>query len=275
VVATIHDICYEFFPRFFSRSEVIQYRAGIRWTARHARRVITISDNSKRDIVTTYGVSPEKVDVTYLGVDLRRFNPSVAPNTLDATLAKYGITKPYLLAVGNLQPRKNLVRLIDAFVHLKRKRSDLPHSLVLVGKATFRHDDVFKRVRDHGLDSRVIFTGYVPDEDLAALYVGADVFVYPSLYEGFGLPVAEAMACGTPVLTSNRSSMPEVARDGAVLVDPEAARSITDGLLKILTNARFAATLSRRGVLRAQGFTWERTARATLAAFEAAAKGRG
>lgn len=269
VVATIHDICYEFFPEFFSRSEVLQFRTAIRWTARHARRVITISENSKRDIVNTYGISPDGIDVSYLGVDLARFRP-VPENTIESTLAGYGIRRPYTLAVGNLQPRKNLPRLIDAFVDLKRRRPSLPHGLVLVGKPAFRHSEVLGRVRQYGLEEQVIFTGYVPDEDLPVLYRGADVFAYPSLYEGFGLPVAEAMACGTPTLASDRSAMPEVVGDAAILVDPESTRSISDGLYRVLSDPRLAAKLSERGVCRTRNFTWDTTARVTLSAFEAA-----
>lgn len=270
VIATIHDICYEYFPQFFSRSEVLQFRTSIRWTARHSRRVITISENSKRDITTTYGNSPDKVDVSYLGVDLTRFQPQEDTAALETTLAGYGIRRLYVLAVGNLQPRKNLIRLIDAFVTLKQEHSSLPHSLVLVGKPAFKHSDVFTRVREHGLEDQVLFTGYVPDEQLPSLYSGADVFAYPSIYEGFGLPLVEAMACGAPTLTSNRSAMPEVTGDAAILVDPENTRSITEGLLRVLTNPSLAASLSEQGLLRAQQFTWENTARATLAAFEAA-----
>lgn len=270
VVATVHDICYEFYPEFFSRSEVLQFRTAIRWTARRARRVITISENSKRDIVNTYGISPDDVDVSYLGVDLDRFRPATENAEVESTLVEYGIQKPYVLAVGNLQPRKNLPRLIDAFVDLKRRRPDLPHTLVLVGKPAFRHSDVFGRVRRHGLEEQVIFTGYVPDEDLPTLYRSADVFAYPSLYEGFGLPVAEAMACGTPTLASDRSAIPEVVGDAAVLIDPESTRSMSEGLDLILSNPELAAKLSERGVRRARNFTWDATARGTLVAFEAA-----
>lgn len=274
VVATVHDICYEFFPEFFSRREVLQFRTAIRWTARRARRVITISENSRRDIVDAYGISPDGIDVSYLGVDLARFRP-VPKAAAESTLAGYGIRRAYVLAVGNLQPRKNLTRLIDAFVDLKRRRPDLPHCLVLVGKPAFRHSEVLGRVRRHGLEEQVIFTGYVPDEDLAVLYGGADVFAYPSLYEGFGLPVAEAMACGTPTLTSDRSAMPEVTGDAAVLVDPEDTRSIAAGLERILVDSDLAAALADRGVQRARAFTWDNTARITLASFEAAAKRKG
>lgn len=275
VVATIHDICYEFSPQFFSRSESLQYRSSIRWTARHSRRVITISENSKRDLVNTYGLPPADVDVSYLGVDFSRYRPFAEDAVVEGVLDKHGIRKPYVLAVGNLQPRKNLVRLIDAFVELKRGRRVLPHSLVVVGKAAYRHHDIFGRVREHGLDEQVVFTGYVPDDHLPVLYQGASVFAYPSLYEGFGLPVVEAMACGAPVLTSNSSAIPEVTGGAAMLVDPENTRSITEGLLRILTNPSLAASLAEQGVQRAQGFTWENTARATLAAFESAVSKEG
>lgn len=274
VVPLIADISYEYFPQFFDPLEVLQFKASIRWSARRARRILTVSESSKRDLVNTYGVPPDKIDVAHLGVDLQRFRPSTSSDKTKAPSSEYGIREPYLLAVGNLQPRKNLVRLIEAFLELKRERPELPHSLALVGKAAYRHDEIFRRIQDLGLGDQVVFTGYVPDEDLPALYRGAAAFAYPSLYEGFGLPVAEAMACGVPVLTSNLSSMPEVAGDAAVLVDPEDTRSIAAGLLRILTDPRLAAELSEKGFRRARGFTWERTARLALATFEAAGKGK-
>lgn len=269
-VAMIHDICYEFLPQFFSRPEVIQFRIAIRWTARHARRILTVSETSKQDIVNIYGVPSSRIDVTYNGVDLTRFQPDAEGSRVDATLARYGIKRPYILAVGNLQPRKNLVRLIDAFVDLKRQRPELPHSLVLVGKAAFQHSEVFNRAREHGLNDQIFFTGYVPSEDLPVLYQGAAVFAYPSFYEGFGLPVVEAMACGIPVLTSDRGSLPEVTGEAAILINPEDSRAITDGLIQALTDTDKSANLSSRGLQRARNFTWGNTARTTLAAFEAA-----
>ncbi len=270
-VATIHDICYEFMPQFFSRSEVIQFRIAIRWTARHARRILTVSEASKRDLVNIYNVPPSRIDVTCNGVDLSRFRPPSGGAQVGTVLAGYKINEPYVLAVGNLQPRKNLVRLIEAFVHLKRIRPDLPHHLVLVGKAAYRHSEIFARVRDYGLEKQVIFTGFVPDRDLPVLYQRASAFAYPSLYEGFGLPVVEAMACGVPVLTSDRGSLPEVVGNAAILIDPEDTRAIADGLLRTLTNPDLSAKLSARGVQRARTFTWENAASATLQAFETAA----
>ncbi len=267
IVATVHDICYEFFPEYFERSEALQLRAAIRMTAHRARRIITVSETTKRDIIDVYGIPPAKIDVAYNGVDHGRFRPS---GDGSGVLVRYGIRSPYVLAVGNLQPRKNLGRLIDAFAMLRRSRPELPHRLVLVGKAAFRHSETHERVRERGLEDRVIFTGYVPNEDLPALYGNAAVFAYPSLYEGFGLPVAEAMACGAPVLTSDRASLPEVAGDGAVLVDPENTSSIQEGLLRILADPALAGTLAARSTQRAQTFTWESAARTTLACFETA-----
>jgi glycosyltransferase involved in cell wall biosynthesis len=269
-IVMIHNICYEFFPEFYSRSEVLQFRVAIRWTVRHARHILTVSESSKSDIADTYKVAPAKIDVTYNGIDFARFRPPTTDSAVDAVLVKYGIKRPYVLAVGNLQPRKNLVRLLDAFIDLKRNHQNLPHKLVLVGKPAFRHSEIVSHVRKRSAEAQVILTGYVPDEDLPLLYGGATVFAYPSLYEGFGLPVAEAMACGIPTLTSDRSAVPEVAGDAAILVDPENARSINDGLLRILTDSDLAAKLAARGLERAQRFTWENTASATLAAYEAA-----
>lgn len=271
VVATIHDICYEFHPELFERSEARQLRIAIRRTARTARRVVAVSETTKRDISAVYGVPPEKIDVSHNGVDLKRFHPQRS-ETEKGILERYGIEAPYVLAVGNLQPRKNLVRLIDAFVHLKRVRPKLPCRIVVVGKAAFRHSEIFARARECGIGDQIVFTGYVSDGDLPALYRGAVAFAYPSLYEGFGLPVAEAMACGVPVLTSDRGSLPEVVGDAALIVDPESTHAIARGLSRILTEPELSAELSRKGPERTRDFTWDNAARTTLAAFTAAAE---
>jgi glycosyltransferase involved in cell wall biosynthesis len=270
VVVTVHDLSYELYPQFFSRAEALQLKAGVRLTTRFAREVVTISESSAGDLMTRYGLAAERVHVTPLAVDTCRFRPDIAPERVAEAVARYGLRQPYLLAVGNLQPRKNIGRLIDAFAQFVGQRPDVPHQLALVGKSAFRHADALKRVAAHGLDGRVVVTGYVPEDDLPLLYRGAAAFAYPSIFEGFGLPVLEAMATGTPVITSARAPLSELAGGDAVLVDPEDTESIAGGLRRVLEDAEFASQLAAAGPRRAASFSWSRTARETLAVYQRA-----
>ena len=176
-----------------------------------AQQVITDTENAKRDLVQTYHLSPDKITVTHYaaGAQFRRISDQ---DSLNAIRARYGTGERFILAVGNLQPRKNLERLIQALAHAKAE-GGLPHKLVIVGQRAWRDAPILKAAQ--GLANEVLLTGYVPADDLPLLYNAAEVFVYPSLYEGFGLPVLEAMACGTPVIASNVSSLPEIAGDAA------------------------------------------------------------
>jgi glycosyltransferase involved in cell wall biosynthesis len=190
-----------------------------------------------------------------------------APKTLEEyPFERWSIRRPYILAVGNLQPRKNLLRLIEAFAQLITERR-IPHQLVLAGKAKWRESDIHRTVRRLGIEDRIVFTGRVPDEDLACLLNGAELFVYPSLYEGFGLPVLEAMACGTPVVTSNCTSIPEVAGDAALLVDPYRVDELADAIHHVLSDESLRARLREKGLARSQMFSWRQTARKTWTAY--------
>ena len=178
-----------------------------------------------------------------------------------------GVRFPYVLGVGNLQPRKNLLRLVEAFSRLKRN-TGLPHQLVLVGRAKWKESDLFDAIRKAGVESHVLFPGYLPDEDLVTLYAHADMFVYPSLYEGFGLPVLEAMACGVPVVTSNVTSIPEVAGDAAVLVDPLDVAALTGAIGRVLSDEALRRALREKGPRRAAHFSWKQTALQTWAYYQ-------
>lgn len=268
-VPMVHDVSYAIHPDTFSRRDRARFKMGIPWTVRRARRILTVSEHSKGDIVARYGVLPEQVDVAYPGVDPVEFSPD--PTPADAgVLAAHGIRPPYVLAVGNIQPRKNLVRLLGAYARVRQARPDLAHELVLVGKPALRHGLVEEAVRAGRLDGYVRHTGYVPRQDLPALYRQAEAFCYPSLYEGFGLPVLEAMACGTPVVTSRNSSLPEVAGGAALLADPTDESSIATALIEVLGSAAVRSKLSLAGPERARLFSWDATAGAVIASLEAA-----
>ncbi len=268
IVVSVHDIAYERYPQFFTASEVTRMRALVPLTVRRAAAILTLSDYSKRDIVRRYGAPPEKVTVTHLAAD-PMFQPIHDAGRLAAVRERYGTGEEFILSVGNLQPRKNIKTLIDAYVRLRRAGATR-HKLVLVGKRAWRHDDIFAAARDSGYADELVFTDYVPDADLVALYNAAALFVYPSIFEGFGLPPLEAMACGTPVVCSNTSSFPEVVGDAALTVAPLDVDGLTEAVSRALRDAALRARLSAQGPRRAALFSWERTARITLTTYRSA-----
>ena len=220
VVASIHDLAFEHLPRTFKRRSSMQLRLTVRHTARRAAHIITVSEYSRRDIMQTYGIAPQRITVTPAAAPA-----SFAPVTDEKELARvrdlYGIEGDYILNVGSIQPRKNLSRLIAAYSSLRRAQpgAKLPQ-LVLAGKCAWLYDETLRTIKELEVSNSVILTGYVPEAHLPALYSGALCFVYPSYFEGFGLPPLEAMKCGAAVIVGNKTSLPEVVGDAAVLVDP-------------------------------------------------------
>lgn len=258
-VCTIHDIIPIDRPEWFSRSFVSWYKWLLPSLARSAQHLIAISEFTKSRIVDVFGVAPEKISVVLNGI-----GPEFTPRTeaeVQRVRKTLGISPaPYLLYVGSVEPRKNLPRLLEAWARIHESCPDT--QLLITGLST-RGSRVFSDVHIGKIPPRVFFTGYVSDEDLPALYSGAVAFIYPSLYEGFGLPPAEAMACGTPVITSNGTSLPEVVGDAAVLVDPENVASIADAILRVASSETLRREMSRRGIKRAQRFTWDHAAAQT------------
>lgn len=269
-VVTIHDLSFEHFPEFFAPHLRLLLKLSVPRSARAADAVLVDSEFVKRDLVATYRLAPDKIAVTHAAVEaeFRRVDEAAA---LDPIRAKYRTGARFILGVGNLQPRKNWLRLIEAFAQAKQEHR-LPHTLVIVGPRAWQSEQVVAAAQ--GLDDAVVFTGYVPTSDLVLLYNAAEVFVYPSLYEGFGLPVLEAMACGTPVITSNVSALPEIAGDAALLVNPYATQDIAAALVRVVSDEAYRAELRARGLARAREFSWERTAAQTLPVYRKVAGGR-
>jgi glycosyltransferase involved in cell wall biosynthesis len=283
-VVTIHDMGYMRFPESHTRSQRRYLRLSTRWSARAASQLIAISNTTRDDLMRYAGVPPEKISVVYHGVS-PRFRPVEDQDLIAATQAKYGIRPPYFLYVGTIQPRKNLARLLEAFASASRgwglgtddsdpdPRSPIPNpQLVIAGKHGWLTGEIERQsTLLFGPGSPAVrFTGYIADADLPALLSGALAFVFPSLYEGFGMPILEAMACGTPVLTSATSALPEIAGDAALLIDPEDTAAIADGLARLASDAILRADLRARGLARAAEFTWERCAQETLKVLQAA-----
>ena len=263
-VVTVHDLGYLHYPGAHRPADRRYLDWSTRWNARQATAVLADSAATRADLVRAYGVEPGKIHVVYLGRD-----ESLAPvrdiSALAAVRARYGIHERYLLYVGTLQPRKNLARVIDAFARLSGPPALAGVQLVLAGKRGWLYDDLFGRGERLNLQGRVLFPGYIEDADLPALLSGALAFVFPSLYEGFGIPVLEAGACGVPVITSNTSSLPEVAGDAALLVDPHDVDAIAEAMYRLVTDEALRADLVRRGLENVKRFSWEKCARETLA----------
>jgi glycosyltransferase involved in cell wall biosynthesis len=255
-VVTIHDCIHLIFPQYLpSRLARIYARAALWSAARRADRILTGSEASKNDILRCLKVPAEKVTVIYHAIDDRLMvDPPAAQMAL--VRERYLLNDPYVLYVGNIKPHKNVERLIDAFSRLRKQGFD--HlKLLIIGDEISKHPRLRREVHRLKLHKHVRFLGFVPVETLAALYRLAGVFVFPSLYEGFGLPPLEAMACGTPVVTSNVSSLPEVVGDAAFLIDPYDPDSIADGMRRVLTDGDLRESLRARGFTQVRRYSWD------------------
>jgi glycosyltransferase involved in cell wall biosynthesis len=261
-VVTIHDVGYRVFPDAHTARRRLELELTTRWSVRAARHVLTVSQATKRDLVSWYGVDPERITVTHLGLS-EIFKPPTDQRLIKDVQARYGLQeRSYLIYVGTVQPRKNLTRVIEALAMTLAAGYEV--DLVIAGKRGWLSTPIEQRAQELGITHRIHFTGYVTEQELPALLAGALCFVFPSLYEGFGMPVIEAMACGTPVITSTSSALPEVAGDAALLVDPLDTNAIAAAIMQLIDNAALRETLRRRGLDRARLFTWEACARKTL-----------
>jgi glycosyltransferase involved in cell wall biosynthesis len=259
LVVTVHDLAFERFPRTFTRSWRWLYRAGVRAAVRRADALLVPSRSTADDLVTLGG-DPAKIYVIPLAASLPE-----TPTEPDAVLTRLRVPLPFVLNVGTLEPRKNQVRLVRAYRQVVAK-TGLPHALVLAGPNGWGTDELFHELAA-GWPGRIVRTGALPADDLDALYRAADAFAYPSVYEGFGLPIVEAFARGVPTLTSITSSLPEVAGDAALMVEPTEEASIAAALERLLTDQSLAEDLRQRSLDRAANFSWQKTANATIDAY--------
>jgi glycosyltransferase involved in cell wall biosynthesis len=266
-VVTLYDLTEFALPeRVYPAGRHAYRRLANRLAARGADRLITTSRNTACDLVRCLGVEPGRIQVIYPGIDHERFRPQALDAERRAGLARaYGLPDRYVLYVGKIQPRKNLARLLAAFQRVRRAHADL--QLVLAGERGWMSAEVDAAVERLGLAGAVHFTGFVADDDLPAIYGLAELLVFPSLYEGFGFPVLEAMACGTPVVTAATSALGETAGDAALCVDPTSAEAIAAAIEACLCDPDRRETLRQRGLARAQHFNWRQCARETLACY--------
>ena len=276
-VFTLHDLIFQFFPEYhLPLNRWFLVNAMPRFL-RRADAIIAVSECTKRDAIRFYNLPPEKITVIHEGV-----NPALRPvgdkNLIDQARARYAHGQPFIFFLGTIEPRKNISALIDA-VRVLRTRG-LPHRLLIAGRKGWLYQGVFDHARATGMESEIDFLDYVPDADLPALFAACDAFVFPSLYEGFGLPPLEAMACGAPVVCSNTSSLPEVVGDpsagsgqaAAILVNPRDAGEIAAAIQRVVTDCTLRSELRARGIVQAAKFSWGRAARETLAVYESVCK---
>jgi len=258
-VVTIHDIIHLVFPQYLPGRLAYAYARASLWTAAHrSDRILTVSETSKLDILRRFRVPADKITVVYNAID-DRLLVTPGEDDVERVRVRYQLRDPFALYVGNIKPHKNLERLIEAFDCLRREPGFEALKLIIIGDQISKYQGLRRAVHEHKLHKAVRFFGFVPLETLAVLYRLAGVFVFPSLYEGFGLPPLEAMACGVPVVTSNVSSLPEVVGEGAILVDPYDPRSIAEGMRAALTDGELRDRLREKGLARAREFSWERS----------------
>lgn len=259
-IVTIHDCIHLIFPQYLKQPMAHTYARLMFWTAAHrAKRILTVSEASKSDILRFFGIPSSKVTVIHNAIDERFY---LEPNEEDLVRVqeRYQLHDPFLMYAGNVKPHKNLERLIDAFVMIRHDGyGDL--KLLITGSEISKYTELRRAVHRYNLHKHVRFLGYQSEKTLAALYRLASVFVFPSLYEGFGLPPLEAMASGTPVVASNVSSLPEVVGDAAVLVNPYDPRSIAEGIQKVLVDQSLRETLIKKGAIQARSFSWQESVR--------------
>ena len=262
---TVHDLSFVHFPQAFTPALTRYLNRIVPWSVGRASHILADSEATRQDLIQLWQVDPAKITVLYSGVG-RTFRPVTDGGQLRLVRAKYGLgDQPYLLSVGTIQPRKNFQMLIRAF---KPIADHWPYNLVIAGGKGWMYDEVLAEVARQGLAGRVIFTGFAADEDLPALYTGAALFLFPSLYEGFGLPIVEAMACGAPVVASNASCLPEVVGDAGQLLSPEDEAGWTAVMQELLDNPVQRAELVAAGFLQARKFSWSRAGRQLLALYQ-------
>lgn len=264
-VVTFHDMTFFLYPELHLFYKRLFFGAMIPLSVRRADALIAISASTRADTVRLFNAKPEKIFTVPYGID-PSFRPISDPQTLDAIRQKYHLPEEFILYVGNLEPRKNLPMLIRAFARIADDDRDA--YLVLAGSRGWKDSSVFSTVKELGLNRRVLFPGFIPQSDLPAVYALARAFVYASLYEGFGLPVLEAMACGCPVITSNLSSMPEIIGDAGIQVNPADEEQLFNSIQLVLTDTSRRETLARAGAERAKLYSWEETALQTLAVYQ-------
>lgn len=259
-IVTVHDMVYKTFPETVRGRTRYMLETGLKRSLKRADRIVTDSQFSKAEIIRYFPQYADKIRVVYCGVDTDRFHPVTDQRQIQQVREKFGLDRPYFLYLGTLEPRKNLERLMEAYHQFAAAMEEPPY-LVLAGGKGWLDAGIYQQVQRLQLEKNVLFTEYVPGEEICPLMCGALAFVFPSIYEGFGMPPLEAMACGVPVLTTHAASLPEVVGDAAVITDPYDAASMAEGLARLYTDQTLRQQLREAGLKRAALFSWENSAR--------------
>jgi glycosyltransferase involved in cell wall biosynthesis len=267
LILTIHDISFNFYPQYIKKSDLFFLKTLLPRSLRRADKIITVSKNERKNIIDFYKIPSEKVEFAYNGVDFEKFNKKYSPEEIKKIKSRYSLPATrYILYVGTLQPRKNIPALVEILKIYREKYSNEDLKLVIVGNRRARNFDkkIDGVIKKHNLRNEVIFPGWIEDEDLPAVYKLAHCFVFASLYEGFGIPIAEAMAAGLPVVSSNKSCLPEVGKDAAIFVDPANRAQFAEKIHEVIANKNFRADLVQKGTSLARTYSWGKTAKDTL-----------
>ncbi|HLC94180.1 MAG TPA: glycosyltransferase family 1 protein [Patescibacteria group bacterium] len=262
-VVTIHDVSYLYYPQEFLKKDLYQLKNWTAYSVKKAKKIIAVSETTKKDIMKFYHIPDEKIKVIHNGYQ----------SIINSKKPTAKSQQPYILYVGTIQPRKNLITLINAFNSFLKEKPD--YRLIIAGKKGWLYEEIFNHVRASHLEHKVIFTGYVSDEEKEVLYTNASLFVLPSLYEGFGIPLLEAMSLGCPVVSSKSSSLPEIGGNACLYFDPHDPQELAEKMLEIVTNTALAQELVKKGKERVQLFSWEKCAQETLEALKNTVKHEG
>lgn len=264
-VVAIHDLGFKHFPELYSPNELAYHNWGMDYSVKHAKMIIADSEATKKDLLSTYTISPEKIEVNWLGCDLDFFKPSES-----------GQKKPYIFYIGRIEEKKNIINMIKAFAFLKQEQG-LKHQFILAGKPGYNYDNIKKEIDSlpENIRKDIIELGYISQDEYLKYLQEAEIFLFTTNFEGFGLPIIEAMACGTPVVTSNVTSMPEIAGNAALLVDPKKPNDIGMALSKLIHNSGLRQSLILKGRVRSKIFTWQKTANKTLDIIEKVVQSNG
>lgn len=268
-IVFLHDMAYKVYPETIRVKTKIWLNLNIWRSKKRADKFITISEFSKREIVKYLHINPDDIEVVYAGVDFDVYHPNYARECVEDVKQKYGIKGDYLMYLGTLEPRKNIGGLLKAYGRMKQCLAGKQPKLVLAGKKGWMYQEIYVLIDTLCLKEDIVFTGYITEEESALLLNGALAFVFPSLYEGFGLPPLEAMACGTPVIVSKTASMPEVVGDAGLLVDPNSEEELCETMLALIQDRECADDLRKKGIQRAGYFTWENSSKNLWKAIEA------
>ena len=263
IILTIHDLAFIRFPKFNFEWFIKKYTREVKKNAQISKKIIADSKSTKNDIIRFFKIDSRKVDVVHLAAD-KTFRTLTADRIDKNILKKYKIDKKYILSVGTIEPRKNFITLIKAFNHIKQKKADFSYKLVIAGRTGWKSEDTYLERENSPYREDILFTGRVPNRDLVQIYNQAELFVYPSLFEGFGLPPLEAMSCGLPVIASDTSSLKEVIGNAGILVSPGDNIELQKQILHALENEEIKEELKRKSLIRAKKFSWIDTARKTL-----------